>query len=327
MSSALTASRGWTEVHRLGPLLQHELADLADARAGQLVEERDVTWAAWPCRGARRTSGAARRAMAGAAGSAATTKATGTSSRIGSGIPTTAASSSAGVGGEDLLDLDRADVLAGHLRARRSGARRTGGVPRRRAVARSPVRNHPSRKLAAVVAGIVEVAGEQRDPRLAADHDLARPRRARPTEPSGALDVDGAAGCDEADRSTARIAPRSVSTAGIVSVIPYSWRGRQPSRPASVLVLGVGEFWANQQWARATPSTGVAAAGEDHPDRRGEEAGVRGPVAGGLGRGTRWPRTTASAPPTRRPRSPTRRCSTARWRGTAAARRAGGPRR
>ncbi len=37
-------------------------------------------------------------------------------------------------------------------------------------------------------------------------------------------------------------------TAGIVSVIPYSWRGRQPSSAVSASYWSAVTFWAYQQW-------------------------------------------------------------------------------
>ena len=84
---------------------------------------------------------------------------------------------------------------------------------------------------------VVEVAGEQRDARFAADDDLAVVELDR-----GTL-VSRSPSCRSAGRRA-----RSVSTAGIVSVIPYSWRGRQPSQLAIVSYCAGVRFWAYQQW-------------------------------------------------------------------------------
>ena len=158
---------------RLG---EEELADLAHARARQLVYQRDVTGAFRLRQPLRTPLVRARRCVGGAAGSAATTNATGTSSRTSSGAPTTAASSTAGWADEHLLDLDGGDVLAGDLEHVGAAA-----VEEEAAVGVAVglvAGDEPAAAVGPVAeAGrgrrrVVEVAGEDRDAGLAADEQL-----------------------------------------------------------------------------------------------------------------------------------------------------------
>ncbi len=48
-----------------------------------------------------------------------------------------------------------------------------------------------------------------------------------------------------------------MSTAGSVSVMPYSWRGRQPSRVARRSYCSSDTFCANQQWRSRSDGSGV----------------------------------------------------------------------
>ena len=121
---------------------------------------------------------------------------------------------------EHLLDLDDRHVLARHLE--HVGAAAVEAVA---AVVVTPGAiagaGTSRRRNDAPWCRVVEVAGEERDPRLAAHPDLS------------VDEAHGAAVGHVPHRVADAGRPRqSVRTAGIVSVMPYSWRGRHPNQSA-----------------------------------------------------------------------------------------------
>ena len=181
-----------------------------------------------------------------------------------------------GVCGEYGLDLDRRDVLTGYFQARRSaGRRRRTGQSQVRA---GPVAGEePSISEACVGrVRIIEIPDEERDatvPRttISPTDSLGRVRRRSPSR----LGLDLAPSGDIPHRVGSWGSTASVSTAGMVSVMPYSWRGRQPNQAEIV------SYWSSRGFVRTSSAAAQAISGrsprKDHSHRSGKEAGARCP--------------------------------------------------
>ena len=196
---------------------------------------------------------------------AGTTNAIGTSSRTGSGAPTTTASSTAGCSVSALststTDTFSPDTLS--TSARRPSKRNRPSSSRH---ARSPVTNHPSRNDARRRRGVVEVLAEQLDAGATTHNDLADlTGPARST--IGIDDVDRASGGHVTHRVRAWIV-RAIAEHGgnrLGHSVQLTGSTSEPRRRGSRTGRLASSGRTNSDAAAATARVGPAAPGRPSP--------------------------------------------------------------